>query len=186
MTRIQALSGLLALALCAGAGAQETKVYREQGGDKMVVASGGTLEVKSGGKIDCTAATGCVDLAAGEIVAADIGGGAVETAKIATDAVDSTKILTGAVQTNKIGADAVTAEKVLTGAIETAKLATDSVTAAKILAGAVETSKIADGAVDTSKLLGHEGFTTNGALCPLPGGAIGQCTLADASECGCQ
>lgn len=29
----------------------QPKVYREQGGDKLVVASGGEIDVKSGGKI---------------------------------------------------------------------------------------------------------------------------------------
>ncbi|HYE20972.1 MAG TPA: hypothetical protein VEA69_21175 [Tepidisphaeraceae bacterium] len=33
----------------------QPKVYREQGGDKMIVASGGEIEVKSGGTLDVQA-----------------------------------------------------------------------------------------------------------------------------------
>lgn len=50
----------------------QPKVYREQGGDRLVLASGGTILVNSGGSIDISAATGSITFAAGEVVQADI------------------------------------------------------------------------------------------------------------------
>lgn len=52
--------------------AYQPKVYRDEGGDRQVVASGGTILVNSGGSIDISAATGSITFAAGEIAQADI------------------------------------------------------------------------------------------------------------------
>lgn len=51
-------------------GTYQPKVYRKQGGDELVVASGGTLTVESGGVV--TLAAGALGLAANEIVVGDL------------------------------------------------------------------------------------------------------------------
>ncbi|MCX5789915.1 MAG: hypothetical protein NTX64_15640, partial [Elusimicrobia bacterium] len=50
---------------------------------------------------------------------------AVDTGKLAADAVDNTKILDGSVQTSKLAADSVTGDKILNGSVNSAKLAAD-------------------------------------------------------------
>lgn len=54
-------------------GTYQTKVYEKQGGDEIVVASGGKITVESGGLVDLSAAAGAVTFAAGEIEAAELG-----------------------------------------------------------------------------------------------------------------
>lgn len=84
------------------------KVYMDQGGDELVIASGGvatvesggdvavesggTITVASGGVVDGTAATGSITVAAGEWAAADLATDAVETAKIKAAAVTEAKL----------------------------------------------------------------------------------------------
>ncbi len=70
----------------------QPKVYKEQGGDRLKVASGGVLEVESGGSVDLSAATGLITFAAGEIAAADLATNAVTTAKLNALAVTAAKI----------------------------------------------------------------------------------------------
>lgn len=57
---------------------------------------------------------------------------AVTGPKIATNAIDATKILDGSVDTVKIAANAIDATKILDGSVDTAELASNAVTAAKI------------------------------------------------------
>ena len=73
----------------------EPKTYRKDGGDKYVIASGGTIEIESGGVVDGSAATGSITFAAGEIAAADLATDAVETAKIKAAAVTQAKLEEG-------------------------------------------------------------------------------------------
>ena len=70
---------------------QHDGVYFEQGADKIIVAAAGQITLESGGVIDGSAATGAFVFAAGEIVAADLGASAVETAKINASAVTAAK-----------------------------------------------------------------------------------------------
>lgn len=49
-----------------------TKVYKDSGGNRQVVASGGTILINSGGAIDASAATASVLFAAGEVAQVDI------------------------------------------------------------------------------------------------------------------
>ena len=78
------------------------KVYHEQGGDQLVVKSGGIVLVESGGLVDATAATGLVTVAAGEWEAADLATSAVTAAKLATDAVETAKLKDAAVTQAKL------------------------------------------------------------------------------------
>ena len=73
----------------------EPKVYHKQGGDEVVVASGGKITAESGGIIDTSATTGGLVVAAGEIAAADLATDAVETAKIKALAVTQAKLEEG-------------------------------------------------------------------------------------------
>lgn len=104
-----------------------------------------------------------VQFPAGVVGTAEIANAAIDTDKLATDAVTSAKVLNAAVTTAKIAdlavdtaklaADAVTAAKIINSAVETAKIAADAVTAAKIINGAIETDKLATDAVTTAKIL---------------------------------
>ena len=60
-----------------------TKVYHKQGGDEIVVASGGKITVETGGQIDASAVP---------LLAADLATDSVETAKIKALAVTLAKI----------------------------------------------------------------------------------------------
>ncbi|MCX5789647.1 MAG: hypothetical protein NTX64_14255, partial [Elusimicrobia bacterium] len=72
-----------------------------------------------------------------------IGPNAINTGKLAADAVTYSAILNGAVQTAKLAADAVTYSAILNGAVQTAKLATDAVTTLAILNANVTNIKLA-------------------------------------------
>ena len=153
-------------------------IYRAQGGKSMVFPAGTTLTVE--GTLDAQLAS--ITLAAAS----------VDTAKLATDAVTTAKVLNGAIDSNKLASGSVIAAKIGTSAVETAKLGSDSVTTAKLLNSAVDTAKlgadsvtgakILNGTIGTSKLnTTHAG----GALCELGSGAFGHCSAADASVCSC-
>ena len=73
----------------------QPKVYRKQGGDEQIIASGGKITVESGGVVDTSAATGGLKVAAGEIAAPDLATNAVEEAKINALAVTLAKIALG-------------------------------------------------------------------------------------------
>ena len=120
----------------------DPKTYKKDGGDTHVIASGGKIDVESGGIVDTSAATGGLLVAAGEI----------DTADLATDAVETAKINALAVTTAKIAANAVTPAELATDAVETAKINALAVTAAKLAASAVETAKINALAVTEAKL----------------------------------
>lgn len=98
--------------------------------------------------------------------AATISAGAVDTTKLADDAVTAAKIAAGAVGTSEIADDAVTAAKIAANAVGSSEIADDAVTAAKIAAGAVGTSELADDAVTAAK---------------IASGAVGNDELADDS-----
>lgn len=184
----------------------------EGGTDLMAVDFGYGVTITTRTKLSSGTFTvdgtgGDVSFPAGSIGESELASASVSTTKIATDAVDSIKLMDGSVNTGKLTTDAVTSVKVLDAAISTAKLATDSVIAAKILWGAVsttklaadavvaaailngsvETAKIAAGAVSTAKLIGGGGLIfPNRAVCLKTDGTFGTCSTADASACGCQ
>ena len=87
------------------------------------------------------------------VVVGSVAPDSVDTSKLTTDAVDSSKIMNTAVQTNKINTDAVTTPKIINAGVETAKLAADSVTTAKIINSGVDTPKLAADSVTTAKII---------------------------------
>lgn len=72
----------------------QPKVYRKQGGDEQVVASGGKITVESGGNIEGEA-TGAFTFPAGEIETNDIADEAVTAAKMANGAGVAAMLATG-------------------------------------------------------------------------------------------
>ena len=80
----------------------------------------------------------------------------VDTAKLMADSVSTVKILDGAVTTPKQAADSVTTAKILNANITTPKMASDSVVTAAILNFAVTMAKMAftvvPGTLDTNKV----------------------------------
>lgn len=68
------------------------KVYHDQGGDRLVIAAGGTLD----------ASAGTLTLAAGQINSAKIASGAIDSTKLAASSVDTSKLITSAADTGKI------------------------------------------------------------------------------------
>lgn len=81
-----------------------------------------------------------------------IAAGAIDTEHIAADQVTQAKIAVGAVGTTELGADAVNGDKIADDAIASEHLATDSVTADAIAAGAVNTAELATDAVTADKI----------------------------------
>lgn len=119
-------------------------------------------------------APGCVIYSSGTIVCQSIIGSlasnSVDTAKLAADSVDSTKLLNASVSTTKLRTDAVTASSILNGSIETVKIATD--------------------AIDTTKILVTGSWDSGKILCVPPGNkrAIGFCTTVPSGSppiCDC-
>lgn len=103
-----------------------------------------------------------VDANPGFVTAALIANGAVETAKIALDAitapliaanaVTTTEIADNSISTPKLIANSVTAAKIAAGTITATEIATDAITAVKILAGSITTAKIATGAITSNEI----------------------------------
>lgn len=121
------------------------------GGDIVVVSTGTSNLVRLTGQGEVFANKFIGDGSSLTNVAG-VATGSIDTAKLASDAVDSTKILSGAVGTSKIAAAAVSGEKLADGAVGTAKLAAAAVTAPKLADGAVETAKLAADSVTFAKL----------------------------------
>ncbi len=80
-----------------------------------------------------------------------IAAGAVQTAKLAADAVLNTNLLNAAVSTGKLATDAVTGAAVLNATLSTSKLAADAVNSAAIINASVGTIKIATVTADSGK-----------------------------------
>lgn len=78
--------------------------------------------------------------------------GSINSGKLSTDAVITSKIQDSAVTTDKIADDAITRDKIGTGEVLTGNIATDAVTSEKIGANEVETANIAPSAVVASKI----------------------------------
>lgn len=79
----------------------------------------------------------------GSPVSPTVVAGAIDTTKLATDAVTTVKILNANVDTAKLATDSVSTAKILNANVDTTKLATDSVTGAKILNATVTGPKLA-------------------------------------------
>ena len=128
----------------------------------QTIAGAKTFNSTISGSIDgnastsTTLATGRNFSLTGEVTAPAIsfnGSGAVALATtIATDAVDSSNILTLSVSSVKIQTGAITTAKFATGAVDSAALGDLSVSSAKIQSGAITTAKFATGAVDSNAL----------------------------------
>jgi len=78
--------------------------------------------------------------------------GSISTAKLATDAVTTAKILNANVTADKLASDAVTTAKILNANVTADKLATDAVTTVKITNLNVTTDKIANDAITSAKI----------------------------------
>jgi hypothetical protein len=109
-----------------------------------------------------------------------IAGGAVNTTKLADNAVSTVKIQNGAVNSSKIADNTVNAAKIVDGAIGTAKIINNAITSAKIADGtigaadladnAMTSAKIVDGAVTKAKLSAAGG--SDGHVLKLSGGVL--------------
>jgi len=88
--------------------------------------------------------------------------GSISTAKLASDAVTTAKILNANVTADKLATDAVTTVKITDLNVTTAKIANDAITSAKIDDDAVVAAAIADNSVDIARLNVTDG--TNGQL----------------------
>jgi hypothetical protein len=129
-------------------------VHPNHSGDVTSTGDGAT-SIATGAVVAAKIGTGAVEsakIATGAVIADKIGAGAVVEAKIGTGAVTTAKLGDGAVTEIKIDAAAVTDSKIATGAVITAKIADLAVTSAKIAANAVIEAKIADGAVVAAKI----------------------------------
>lgn len=82
--------------------AEKIKIYFANNGDVLIISSGGKITVEGGGVIDCSAATGSLLLANGEITAADLASNAVPTSKINNGAVTSPKLAQAVLQVDTI------------------------------------------------------------------------------------
>lgn len=132
---------------------------------------------------DSTTTFPSVVIGAGAINTGKIASGAIDTTKLNADAVASFAILSGAVQTAKIASDAVTTIAMLNGAVtgpkigalaaDSSKLAAASVDAEKIVTGSVQTGKLGSGSVDTTKL-----NTDSVAAFAILNGSVGTAKLA--------
>lgn len=128
------LAGAAGLALAQGTRA---KVYKSSA-DKMVVASGGEIEVESGGTLT-------VD---GTIA----GGYGIDTSKITSGVFDSDRI-PATLDTTKINSGAFAAARIGTGVIDTTKLANPGAPATGTLLCYLDSGKIGKvtAVVDTGK-----------------------------------
>ncbi|MEC8307277.1 MAG: hypothetical protein VXZ72_05485 [Chlamydiota bacterium] len=88
----------------------------------------------------------------GSIVAGDLASNSVTTAKITDLNVTTAKLAADAVTAAKLADDAVVTDNIVAGNVTTAKLADDAVTAAKLADDAVVTANITNGNVTTAKL----------------------------------
>ena len=102
----------------------------------------------------------------------DIVDGAISALKLASNAVENTKILNGA----------VTATKLATDAVETAKIKDLNVTTGKLAADAVETAKIDDGAVTAPKLASTLDLSSKTLTFPSGGIVQGEVDMAIKTE----
>lgn len=127
----------------------QPKVYRKQGGDELVVASGGKLIIESGGELEVQSG-GLVDLSAGVQEPGDIAlargsiiAGITGNVGAAVDAKTSGRILVG--DGTDLVSVAVSGDVTLAanGAVT---IGNDKITTAKILDGNVTAAKLANGA----------------------------------------
>ena len=107
-------------------------------GDKgdIIVGSAGTVFTIDSGVVDSN------KLASNSVISTKILNGAVDSNKLATNSVITDKILNGAVDSNKLASNSVISTKILNGAVDSNKLATNSVTNDKIVAKAVSSDKL--------------------------------------------
>ncbi|MDI6774020.1 MAG: hypothetical protein QME60_01295 [Verrucomicrobiota bacterium] len=141
--------GLWLILLLWAAGPQSA--YANLGG--AILASGGVGNFSVDSDKIATGAVNTEKVAADAITSAKLISFAVESNKIATGAVGTEKIAGNAVTRAKIDSFAVDSDKIDTGAVGTEKLASGAVTANKLLNAAVQTAKLALDSVDTDKLM---------------------------------
>jgi hypothetical protein len=137
----------------------QSKVYRKNGGEELVVADGGIIRIESGGSLipesgavltlpDISLEVGDLALATGSLI---IG---VAGKATALDAKGDGKILIGNGTTAAMQSLGTDVTMTNTGAVT---IANNAITAAKINADAVTTAKILDGNVTNAKLAAGAG-----------------------------
>ncbi|MEN9362945.1 MAG: Invertebrate iridescent virus 22, partial [Bacteroidota bacterium] len=77
---------------------------------------------------------------------------AISSAKLASDAVTSTKILDGTIATADLADNSITSAKISDGTLATADLADNSITSAKISDGTIATTDLADNSITSAKI----------------------------------
>ena len=97
-------------------------------------------------------AIGAGGIGAGAVGPAELASLAVETSKLANDAVTTAKIGAGTIIETDVAVDAITTIKILNLAVTTGKIDALAVTAGKLAIDAVETLKIKDLNVTTGKI----------------------------------
>ena len=130
-----------------------------QSSDELAARRGNDTNRVTAGDIaalaDTSIADGAIDtdkLADDAVTNAKLADDAVEEDNIKDDAITTTKIKNGAVDHDSLGANAVRTLKIQNGAVTTDKLAADAVTNAKLADDAVETANIKDANVTSAKL----------------------------------
>lgn len=151
---------LTVVAIAGLAYAQNTSVYRSQGGDAMYVVSGGSLTV-----------TGVLDASGASASNVRLPAGSVSSANIAS--LDTSKI-SGVFAASMI--PNLDTSKVTTGVFADARI--PSFDTSKITSGAFLGSVLAAGIIDTTKLVPVVTPATGTLLCYTDDGKIGKVTAA--------
>ena len=123
-------------------------------------------------------------LAAGAVGTAQLAADAVQTANIAAGAVTQPKLAAGAVGTAQIAAGAVGTTQIASGAVGNAQLGANSVLASNIADGAVGSEEIHDGTVTAADIataaVGSDELAPSSVIAGKIGGnAVGSAQIAD-------
>ena len=137
----------------------QPKVFKREGGDELVVASGGTITVQSGGSIvaesgstlnlpDISVQVSDLDLAVGSIIVGTAGakGVALDAKTDKAILIGNGTTITSAVLSSDVTMTNAGAVTIANNAIPAVKIKADAVTTAKILDGNVTAAKLANNA----------------------------------------
>ncbi len=119
------------------------------------VTSGGTPNADdlTLGKIKLAGDLGGTNSRATAPVISDL---AISSAKLANDAVTSTKILDGTIATADLADNSITSTKISDGAIATGDLADNSITSTKVSDGTIAAADLADNSITSAKIVNGE------------------------------
>ena len=131
------------------------KTWQYNGNRWVLIAAGATVTVTDGAIVAAKIASNAVTsskILDGTILTADIANDAITTAKILDGAITAAKIADGTIVATEIANDAITTAKILDSNVTTAKIADSNVTTAKIADDAVTQAKLADRVVGSAEL----------------------------------